>query len=110
MPSEQINNESTTKIFFMSISAWKRYNSHMNQNEIARRSFLTATAITAASYSRVLGANDTIQLGVIGAGDRGTYVMSNFQKNSSVHGSALCELYTEHIDHARPNAPHAKRF
>src|SRR6266480_6052270 len=69
-PSEQIKSERTTKILFMSISAWKRYNSHMNQNEIARRSFLTATAITAASYSRVLGANDTIQLGVIGAGDR----------------------------------------
>src|SRR5258708_17415008 len=107
MPSEQINNESTTKIFFMSISAWKRYNSHMNQNEIARRSFLTATAITAASYSRVLGANDTIQLGVIGAGDRGTYVMSTFQKNTSVHVAAVCDIYPPPIGRARHKAPDA---
>src|SRR5437588_8512115 len=94
----------------MLISAWKRYNSHMNQNEIARRSFLTATAITAASYSRVLGANDTIQLGVIGAGDRGTYVMSNFQKNTSVHVAAVCDIYAEHIDRARQKATDAKSF
>ncbi len=82
----------------------------MNQNEIARRSFLTATAITAASYSRVLGANDTVQLGVIGAGDRGTYVMSNFQKNSSVHVAAVCDIYAEHIDRARQKATDAKSF
>jgi predicted dehydrogenase len=82
----------------------------MNQNEIARRSFLTATAITAASYSRVLGANDTIQLGVIGAGDRGTYVMTNFQKNTSVHVAAVCDVYAEHIDRARQKAPDAKSF
>jgi predicted dehydrogenase len=82
----------------------------MNQNEIARRSFLTATAITAASYSRVLGANDTIQLGVIGAGDRGTYVMTNFQKNSSVHVAAVCDIYSEHIDRARQKATDAKSF
>jgi predicted dehydrogenase len=82
----------------------------MNQNEIARRSFLTATAITAASYSRVLGANDTIQLGVIGVGDRGTYVMTNFQKNTSVHVAAVCDVYAEHIDRARQKAPDAKSF
>jgi predicted dehydrogenase len=82
----------------------------MNQNEIARRSFLTATAITAASYSRVLGANDTIQLGVIGVGDRGTYVMTNFQKNSSVHVAAVCDVYAEHIDRARQKATDAKSF
>jgi len=82
----------------------------MNQNEIARRSFLTATAMTAASYSRVLGANDTIQLGVIGAGDRGTYVMTNFQKNTSVHVAAVCDIYSEHIDRARQKATDAKSF
>jgi len=82
----------------------------MKDNEIARRSFLTATAITAASYSRVLGANDTIQLGVIGAGDRGTYVMTNFQKNTSVHVAAVCDIYAEHIDRARQKATDAKSF
>jgi hypothetical protein len=34
-----------------------------------RRNFLLAS--TAASYSRILGANDKVNLGLIGAGGRG---------------------------------------
>jgi predicted dehydrogenase len=83
----------------------------MNQKEIARRGFLTsAVAMTAASYSRVQGANDTIQLGAIGVGDRGFYVMSQFQTNPKVHVAAVCDIYAEHIDHARSKAPDAKSF
>src|SRR5580692_3703396 len=84
----------------------------MNADQIDRRGFLRggAAALTAASYSRVLGANDTIQLGVIGPGDRGTYVMSRFQQNSSVHVAALCDIYSEHIDRAKQKAPDAKSF
>src|SRR5580658_9514839 len=84
----------------------------MNPDQIDRRGFLRggAAALTAASYSRVLGANDTIQLGVIGPGDRGTYVMSRFQQNPSVHVAALCDIYSEHIDRAKQKAPDAKAF
>src|SRR5580658_4907243 len=84
----------------------------MNPDQIDRRGFLRggAAALTAASYSRVLGANDTIQLGVIGPGDRGTYVMSRFQQNPSVHVAALCDIYSEHIDRAKQKAPDAKSF
>src|SRR5690348_5462830 len=35
-----------------------------------RRSFLVATGLTALASTRVLGANDTIRVGVIGAGGR----------------------------------------
>ena len=39
-----------------------------------RRSLIRgAAAMSAASYMRVLGANDRIQLGLIGCGDRGEY-------------------------------------
>jgi predicted dehydrogenase len=84
----------------------------MNQNQLARRRFLTgsAAALTAASYSRVLGANDTVQLGVIGPGDRGTYVMSRFQQDPKVHVAALCDIYSEHIDRAKQKAPDATAY
>ena len=83
----------------------------MNHTDIARRNLLKGAAtLTAASYSRVLGANDTIQLGVIGAGDRGTYVMSRFQQDPKVHVAAVCDIYSEHIDRARQKATDARSF
>ena len=35
-----------------------------------RRSFLIASGLTALASTRVLGANDTVRVGVIGAGGR----------------------------------------
>jgi len=75
-----------------------------------RQLFRSAAAVTAASYSRIMGANDRINLGLIGCGERGTYVMTVFQKNSSVHVSAVCDVYGERIDKARTKAPDAKSF
>jgi predicted dehydrogenase len=83
----------------------------MPGEHLPRRTFLTtATALTAASYSRVLGANDSVQLGVIGTGDRGRFVMSQFQLNSKVHVGAVCDVYAEQIDRARTKAPDARSF
>jgi len=83
----------------------------MNHQELPRRAFIAgATAVTAASYSRVLGANDTLQLGVVGPGDRGAYVMGVFQQNPKMHVAALCDVYAEHIDRAKQKAPDAKTF
>jgi len=69
-----------------------------------------AISWTAASYSRVLGANDTIQLGVIGCGGRGVYVMGTFAKNSKVNVSAVCDVYAERVDRAMQAAKNAKGF
>jgi predicted dehydrogenase len=80
-------------------------------NQVARRSFITgATALTAASYSRVLGANDTVQLGVIGTGERGRFVMSQFMVNPKLHVGAVCDIYGQQIDQARQKATDAKSF
>ena len=50
-----------------------------------RRTFLTTTAAaTAASYSRILGANDRVNVGVIGPGGRGGAVWRDFIKNDDV--------------------------
>jgi len=81
----------------------------MNSEKVARRAFIGgAAALTAASYNRVLGANDGIQLGVIGTGDRGTYVMTQFMQNPTLRVTALCDIYAAHIDNARQKATDAK--
>src|SRR5271165_4753643 len=40
------------------------------QNQPTRRSFIIASGLTALASTRILGANDTLRLGVIGAGGR----------------------------------------
>jgi predicted dehydrogenase len=79
--------------------------------ELKRRDLLrSAGAFTALSYSRVLGANDKIQIGVVGCGERGRYDMTQFQENPSVDVTAVCDIYGEQIDKARQKAPHARNF
>ncbi len=82
----------------------------MPESGIGRRELLGAAALTAASYSRVLGANDRMNLGVIGCGDRAANDMSQFQKNPSVDVTALCDVYAVHIDNFLQKAPKAKTF
>jgi predicted dehydrogenase len=74
----------------------------------ARREFLkkvgatslalgAATRAFAAPGRRVLGANDRINVGIIGCGGRGTEVASNFAKVAEVNNScriaAVCDVY-----------------
>ena len=77
----------------------------MQQCQLARRDFLrtagtAAISVSAASYSRILGANDEVQLGVIGCGGRGVYVMETFQKTNRVNVGAVCDVYAQRIDRA----------
>ena len=81
------------------------------RGSIGRRTFISSTVgITAASYLRVLGANDTLQLGVIGVGDRGRGDMNQFMANPNVRVAALCDIYAEPIDRVRQKIPEAKGF
>ncbi len=75
-----------------------------------RTAIRSAAAITAASYSRVLGANDRVNLGLVGAGGRGSYVMSVFQKNETVNVSAVCDVFGDRRDKAMTKATQAKGF
>jgi len=82
----------------------------MSEIPVDRRHFLRGlSAATALSYSRILGANDRVQLALIGCGDRGRYDMSNFLKES-VDVVALCDIYANQIRLAREQAPNAKEF
>ena len=83
----------------------------MQQTSVPRRAFLGGiTAATALSYSRVYGANDRIQLGLIGCGERGRGDMGNFLDAGNVDVVALCDIYGAQVERARRDAPHAKVF
>jgi predicted dehydrogenase len=80
-----------------------------------RRDFLRGAAhgtagVSAASYSRILGANRRINLGLIGCGDRGLHDMGLFQKNPNVEVLGVADIYGAHIDRAQQKAPQAKPF
>ena len=80
----------------------------MPENDVPRRTFLrTVSAATALSYSRVYGANERIQLGVIGCGDRGRYDMGNFVKSGKVDVVAVCDIYGNNS--TPPRAPRPTR-
>ncbi len=58
---------------------------------LTRRDFL-ATA-TAASQSRILGANDRVRLGIIGTGGRGSYLMGVANKVGGIEWVAVCDAW-----------------
>jgi predicted dehydrogenase len=77
---------------------------------ITRRDVLKTAALSALSYSRVMGANDKIGLGLIGAGSRGQSVMGTFQRNSEVEVRAVCDIYGARTEDALRKAPGARSF
>jgi hypothetical protein len=83
----------------------------MPDRDVPRRAFLrSVTAATALSYSRALGANDRVQLALIGCGERGRGYMGNFLKAGNVDVVALCDIYDAQFDKAKQAAPNAKTY
>ena len=83
----------------------------MSSPHFSRRTLLRASAgFAAASYARVLGANDRVRLGVIGCGGRGQSVMKSFIANPTVQVTAVCDIYAARIDEAQQEAPGARGF
>ena len=78
----------------------------MSETDVPRRAFLRGvTAATALSYSRVFGANDRVQLGLIGCGERGRSDMGKFVKAGNTDVVALCDIYGAQTDRAKQDAP-----
>ena len=77
---------------------------------LRRDLFRAGAAFTAVSYSRVLGANDKINLGVVGLGGRGSSDMRTFMRNSTVDVKAVCDVFGDRRDAAITKAPGAKGF
>jgi predicted dehydrogenase len=84
----------------------------MSQTNVPRRAFLGVTAATALSYSRVMGANERLNIGLIGCGERGRGDMGNFVRTDTVNVTALCDVYETNIEAGKKvaNSPSVKAF
>lgn len=73
-----------------------------------------ATAVTALSYSRILGANDRVRMGYIGLGNRGDQVHGNFLEFGDQQTVAVCDLRADYMDFAarksRANPKHYQDY
>src|SRR3954454_12475018 len=85
--------------------------SGISRRDVLRKAGPAAAVSTAASYSRILGANNRIQLGLIGCGGRGRYVLSTLVKTDQVEIPAVCDVLPERSAEARQkSAPNAQRL
>jgi predicted dehydrogenase len=70
--------------------------------QVSRRTFakatLAATAGTALSRMRILGANDRINLGLISCGDRSMQIWPIFLKQPDTNPVAVCDVYKPYLD------------
>ena len=73
--------------------------------QIDRRSFIVAGGMTALASTRVLGANDTLRVGIIGAGGRMGDLMNAADKVGGWQIAAVCDVYAPRRDAVkeRPN-------
>ena len=65
---------------------------------------LAASAIPAASYTRILGANDRIQIGLLGVGHRSSghrdMLKQTFQTDSKFDVRSVCDLWSVNRERA----------
>lgn len=65
---------------------------------LTRRNFIITTGLTALASTRVFGANDTIRIGVIGAGGRMRSLLDAADKAGVYQIAAACDVYGPHRD------------
>src|SRR5688500_11911673 len=82
----------------------------MATNPLSRRSFLQTTAAASAlalpASSRAQGANERLNIGLIGTGGRCRHLMGALAKVPNTRMAALCDVYEPHVDLARKLADH----
>src|SRR3954470_297201 len=61
-----------------------------------RRTFILAGGATLAGHAAA--PSDQVVLGVIGAGSRGSFVMSVFQKDPALRVGAICDVYEPNLE------------
>ncbi|MBM3879108.1 MAG: Gfo/Idh/MocA family oxidoreductase [Verrucomicrobia bacterium] len=84
-----------------------------NRREFSKAVVLAtaASASTAASRARVLGANDRVRLGFIGLGNRGDQVLDAFLEQPDAEVVALCDLFAPYVEFAARKIGHpTQRF
>lgn len=63
-----------------------------------RRSFLITSGLTALASTRTFGANDTVRLGIIGAGERMKGLLNSADKAGPYQIVAVSDVYGPHCD------------
>ncbi len=71
---------------------------------LTRRSFIITTGMTALASTRVFGANDTLRVGVIGAGGRMKSLLDAADKSGPYQIVAVCDVYGPHRDAVQQRA------
>jgi len=66
-----------------------------------RRDFIvgatSATLFTAASYGRIVGANDRLGVALVGCGRRGRWVLDKMLKTNRINPIVLCDVWNEQM-------------
>jgi predicted dehydrogenase len=65
---------------------------------MTRRNAIHLTALAAASYKRLLGANDRVQVGFIGFGLIGGQHVHDFRNQPDVDLAAMCDVYQPRLE------------
>ena len=73
-----------------------------------RRTFLLGASGALASYAQP--PSSRVNLGVIGSGSRGTFVMGVFQKDPDLRVTAICDVYEPNLEKALSLAKGAKAY
>jgi len=80
----------------------------------SRRSFIgtvaSGIATTIAAPGTVLGANDKVRLGIIGAGDRGTQLVREALNQPGVEFAAFADIYSRRLEDAKKLVPTAATY
>ncbi len=74
--------------------------SRLNRRKFVRAAALAATAATAPLAGNVLGANERIAVGLIGAGGMGRANLTDFLKNPDVEVAAICDVNQLNLEKA----------
>ena len=73
-----------------------------------RRTFFLGATGVLASYAQA--PSNRVNLGVIGSGSRGTFVMGVFQKDPDLRVTAICDVYEPNLEKALSLAKGAKAY
>ncbi len=79
----------------------------------SRRNFIGKVASGLAgtlAVSNVLGANERLRLGIIGAGDRGMQIVREAMACPNTDFVAFADIYTKRLEDAKKVAPNAKTY
>jgi predicted dehydrogenase len=75
---------------------------------VSRRSFLKTSAVASAAFAapavNAVGANERINVGLIGTGGRCRHLMPALARVPNVRLAALCDVYEPNLEQARPLA------